>query len=387
MDFSEWTTEVNKKISNPKIRILSLEVTRNCNLNCMHCGSPTETWNRNEELSLEEITGTLKRVAENLLDPAHFKHLLIVGGEPFVRKDLLQIIENAYNIKVNGKRLFSNTQIQTNGTYIGEHPEVLEKLKQNGVNSIGISIDGLEKTHDKFRRCNGCFKKAYKAVKAAKKAGFTVSVSTVPNSTNIFELPLLSELVRKELKPDYWRLMICDPIGRASLDRKYLLSPKQTQYLIKFLYKEHVSNIEAAYIKGTETKIELGCGGWAGKDIEGMLRPFIWHCIAGVEVLGILYNGGIGACSNICWDFLQGNIRKDDIVEVWKNRFKEFRNFDWKKIGDCKDCLEWEYCHGGPMHNRLKDGTMVSCLYQTIHNNKDYRKQIPEKAFNMIAGN
>jgi radical SAM protein with 4Fe4S-binding SPASM domain len=96
--------------------------------------------------------------------------------------------------------------------------------------------------------------------------------------------------------------------------------------------------------------VELGCGGWFGKDLEGTFRPFIFHCIAGINNLGILYDGKIASCSNISRDFIEGDARTDNIKEIWDNGFVRFRDREWKRVGKCADCKEWDFCHGGPMH-------------------------------------
>lgn len=387
-EIASWKSAVNQVINEHKLKFIQLEVTRACNLKCVHCGSPTENTDVSNLLTKDEIKSTLEKIAEEIIDPTHFNHLMFVGGEPFSRKDLLSIVEDAYNVRGRqGARVYTNTQIQTNGIYIGEHPEVLDELKQKGVTGFGISIDGLGKTHNSFRGRNDAFGKTYKAVKEALTRSFSVSVSTVVNQSNVDELPELSRMIRGDLKPNYWRIMLLDPIGRARLNRNYLLSPDQIQKTIAFIYKEHVEHLENAYIKNKETKIELGCGGWCGKEIEGMIRPYLWHCIAGISMLGIMYDGAIGGCTNISRDFLEGNIKKDNITKVWNNKFQKYRHFDWKKTNECETCSEWNACDGGPMHYRLEDGGMVFCLYQTLHHEKDFRNRVNNDVLNTKAGN
>jgi len=383
-----WKTAVNQVIDEHKLKFIQLEVTRACNLRCVHCGSPTENTDSSSLLTRDEIQVILEKIANEIIDPTHFNHLMFVGGEPFSRKDLLDIIGDAYDIRgKDGERVYTNTQIQTNGIYIGEHPETLDILKQIGVTGFGISIDGLEKTHNAFRGRKDAFSKTYKAVKEALDRDFSVSVSTVVNQSNVEELPKLSRLIREELKPNYWRIMLLDPIGRARLNKSYLLSPEQTQETIAFIYKEHVEHIKEAYLEGKGTKIELGCGGWCGKELEGMIRPYLWHCIAGISMLGIMYDGAIGGCTNIPRDFLEGNIRKDDVTEVWNNRFQRYREFDWKKTGECKTCSEWNACDGGPMHYRMGNGDMIFCLYKTLYEGKDFRDKVTDEVLSTKAGN
>lgn len=112
------------------------------------------------------------------------------------------------------------------------------------------------------------------------------------------------------------------------------------------------------------TMVELGCGGWLGTELEGCVRPFIFHCIAGLNNLGILYDGKLGSCSNISRDFIQGDLRQERIKDVWENRYQPYRDTDWRKTGLCRQCTEWNSCHGGPMHKCLANGTITECIYQ-----------------------
>ncbi len=377
--FDNWRTSVENKIQEHPLEIISWEATRVCNLNCVHCGSPIETWVRENELTTDEVVGAFYQIAEDF-DLSNFHHINITGGEPFMRKDLLIILKEISKIPE-----YRNIAIQTNGVHIAENPELLEKLKEYGVTGIGVSIDGLRETHDTFRRKKGCWNKAIKAAKKSVEAGLVVTVSTVAHAKNVNEIPKLYEIV-KDFHPRYFRIMTIDPIGRAELNNEYLLSPQQIKQVIDFLKQKHEENFRR-YANPKTTIVELGCGGWLSTELEGRTRPYIFHCIAGINNLGILYDGKLASCSNISRDFIEGDLRKERIKDVWDNKYQRFRDRGWLKIGDCKECSEWDYCHGGPMHKRLEDGTMLDCLYQTIFHGKDYRTRLPEKAFKTLAGN
>ncbi len=58
-----------------------------------------------------------------------------------------------------------------------------------------------------------------------------------------------------------------------------------------------------------------------------------------------------------------------------------------EKIGECENCEQWDYCHGGPMHKRLANGDMFNCLYKIYHKTKDYNAVLPEEVFSVTAGN
>ncbi len=377
--FDTWKDNVNRVMQERPLQIISWEATRRCNLNCLHCGSPNEAVDLSDELTTEEVIAAFMQIAKEF-DLSRFHHINITGGEPFVRKDLLDILKEITKVKE-----FRNIAIQTNGIYISENPQVLDKLKGYGVTGIGVSIDGLESTHDAFRRKEGTWKKAIKAAKSAVEKGFVVTISVTAHSKNMDEIPLLYEHVKK-FHPRYFRVMTLDPIGRARLNKEYLLSPQQTKKLISFLKAEHEKNY-MHYPDPKTTILELGCGGWLSTELEGRVRPYIFHCIAGINNLGILYDGKIASCSNIPRDFIEGDLRKENIKKMWDTRFQKFKDKEWLRTGDCKNCSEWEYCHGGPMHKRLIDGTMLDCLYQTLYNDKDYRETLPEVAFVTVAGN
>ncbi len=377
--FDVWKGNINRLMKENPLQLISWEATRRCNLNCVHCGSPCETVNLGKELNTQEVIDAFIQIAKDF-DLSKFHHINITGGEPFVRADLLGILKEISKIKE-----FRNIAIQTNGIHIADNPQVLDEIKKYGVTGIGVSIDGLEKMHDSFRRKEGAWKKAIKAAKLAVEKGLVVTISVTAHSKNLEDIPKLYEYVKK-FHPRYFRVMTIDPIGRAKLNKEYLLSPEQIRHIIKFLKKEHEKNF-INYSDPKTTIMELGCGGWLSTELEGRVRPYIFHCIAGINNLGILYDGKLASCSNIPRDFIEGDLREERIKDVWKKKYQRFRNKEWLKEGDCKECPEWDYCHGGPMHKRLKDGTMLDCLHQTISNGKDYRVCLPQEAFITVAGN
>ena len=355
--FQQWRGRIEALVQEHPLQIISWEATRRCNLNCMHCGSPAEDADHAEELTTDEVVGAFEQIARDF-DMEQFRHINITGGEPFVRQDLLEVLR-----RVSKYPFYRNIDIQTNGIALADNPDLLKTLKTAGVTGLGISIDGLEESHDGFRRMSGCFAKAVTASRLAVEHGYAVTVSVVAHSGNVDEIPNLFEFVRREIKPRVFRVMTIDPIGRAEQDQELLLSPEQVRQVIGFLKKEYQANC-TTYSDPSVTMVELGCGGWLGKELEGTLRPMIFHCIAGNINLGILYDGKLASCSNISREFVEGDLRIDRIKNVWENRYQRYRNRDWRRTGTCADCAEWDYCHGGPMHQ--SDSHQRSCLGQAL---------------------
>lgn len=355
--FEKWQQRISQLIEKHPLQIISWEATRRCNMNCVHCGSPSEEVDLEEELSSDEVVAAFEQIVTDF-DMSQFRHINITGGEPFVRDDLIHILRS-----ISMHQPFRNIDIQTNGIFIANNTDILDELRHVGVTGLGISIDGLENTHDTFRGQLGGFTKAVEAAKTSVERGYIVTVSVVAHAKNIDEIPELFSFVKREIKPRVFRIMTIDPIGRTDFDSEYLLSPLQTRTVINFLREEYAKSC-ATYADPNSTIVELGCGGWLGKELEGTLRPFIFHCIAGITNLGILYDGKLASCSNISRDYIEGDLRLEKILDVWNNNYQRYRDLNWKKIGSCMKCSEWEYCHGGPMHIQ---STEFKCLYESIN--------------------
>jgi radical SAM protein with 4Fe4S-binding SPASM domain len=356
--FERWRGRIETLMREHPLQIISWEATRRCNLRCLHCGSPTEEVNNADELTTDEIIRAFDEIARDF-DMSRFRHINITGGEPFVRGDLLDIFRS-----ISRWTFYRNIDIQTNGVFISDNPQVLKDLKPVGVTGLGISIDGFEATHDELRGIAGSWSKAVNAARLTVEAGYTVTVSFVAHAQNLPDLVPFYGFVKKNIRPRVFRAMFIDPQGRALENTEYLLSPNQTKEVIAFLKQEYERSCRS-YSDESTTMVELGCGGWLGKGIEGSVRPFIFHCIAGINNLGILFDGKLGSCSNISRHFVQGDLRQDGLKDVWDNRYEQYRSLAMKKVGGCECCSEWDFCHGGPMHKRSSSGTSTDCIYAT----------------------
>lgn len=354
--FEGWRQRIEKLIQEHPLQIISWEATRRCNLLCRHCGTPSEEPGLGRELSTEEVIGAFDQIACDF-DMTQFRHINITGGEPFVRKDLLNILQS-----IARWPFYRNTDIQTNGVFISDNPHVLKDLRIVGVTGLGISIDGFEATHDALRGIPGSWNKATNAARLAVEAGYTVTVSFVAHAQNLHDLTPFHDFVKDEIRPRVFRVMFIDPQGRALQNAEYLLSADQTRRVVDFL-KEAYTRSCVTYSDPSATMVELGCGGWLGKELEGKVRPFIFHCIAGINNLGILFDGKLGSCSNIARDYIQGDLRCDRIKSIWDTRFGEHRTRGWKYVDSCRDCTEQQFCNGGPMHLRGRSKTIGECLH------------------------
>jgi Fe-coproporphyrin III synthase len=156
-------------------------VTRRCNLKCIHCYAHAKDISFENELSTEEG----KKLLDDLSD---FKVpvVLFSGGEPLVRKDLPELAEYAVQ---KGMRAV----ISTNGTMIT--PNMARILKEIGLSYVGISLDGMEQINDRFRGVKGAFKSAVNGIRNCQDAGIKVGLRFTINKFNVDEIPSIFDLL------------------------------------------------------------------------------------------------------------------------------------------------------------------------------------------------
>ena len=328
------------------------ECTLTCNAKCKHCGSSAEKKKYDGELSTNEIKNAFKQIA-NDMDASKIL-INVTGGEPLVRQDLCEVMEYAAN------ELGFHWGMTTNGILLND--ENIEKLQKANMETISISIDGLEETHDKFRGVPGSFKIITNNIKKLKEANFVkhIQVTTVFHKDNINQLDKLYD-VMSCLDLDSWRLVSMDPIGRANENNTLLLNGKEIKQLLDFIKsKKNNKKMELTY----------GCPGYLGFDYEKEVRQHYFYCKTGINVASILYNGDLFVCPNVPRrkELIQGNIRTDNFKDVWDNKYKIFREKDRTKSEECEKCDNWEYCLGGAFHTwNFNDNTQNKCTYNMIY--------------------
>ncbi|MFO7936874.1 MAG: radical SAM protein [Kiritimatiellia bacterium] len=173
------------QFSEDKKPVVVWNVTSACNLKCTHCYAATE--GRPDELSTDEAMTVID-------DLAAFgcPVLLFSGGEPFVRPDILTLA--GYAVSKGLRVVFS-----TNGTLINE--ETAAQIKQIGASYAGISIDGMEEVHDRFRRCKGAFQRSLAAIRYCREADVKVGLRVTMTKDNVGEIPAVFDLMEAENIP------------------------------------------------------------------------------------------------------------------------------------------------------------------------------------------
>ena len=154
--------------------------TSRCNLRCLHCYSSSEASRDSGELTTAQAKQLLPQLAE-LRCPV----VLFSGGEPLLRDDLFELLAEA-------KQLGLRSVISTNGTLLDS--ATAEKLAEQGVSYVGISIDGAEKFHDKFRQVQGCFKQALTGIENCKRVGLKTGLRFTITQANADQIPAVFDI-------------------------------------------------------------------------------------------------------------------------------------------------------------------------------------------------
>ena len=322
-----------------RLDYLFWESTRRCNLQCVHCGSTCTTEPLPDELTTAEIDDTLAAVAR-AYDPAGVM-LVVTGGEPLVRGDLLEVMERA-------ARRGSPWGMVTNGLLVDD--AMIEPLERAGLRTVTVSLDGTEAHHDQIRQRPGSWRAALAALERLNASPYLsiVEAITTVNSINAGDLDELLELLL-ERGIRYWRIGTVAPIGRAKERPELLADGEQLAAALELVAR--VRRDRPRVRGGGRLDLSFTCENYVGERFETRVRKHRFACWAGIRTGGIMADGAIGACPDIDRHFIQGNIRDDDLVEVWETGFREFRDRRWMKVGRCEACDSWRQCHGGGLHH------------------------------------
>jgi radical SAM protein with 4Fe4S-binding SPASM domain len=321
--------------SAPLRPIVSWNITRRCNLKCLHCyidAGPAEAG----ELSTEEALRLVDQMAE-----VGVPLILFTGGEPLARPDFFQIAARAGELGIK-------LVLSTNGTLIT--PDVAKRLKELGFVYVGVSLDSIdERFHDAFRGMPGSFAAALAGIKNALVAGLDVGLRFTVTAKNIHEVGQYVDFaaalgVRRitfyhlsaagraqKLPPDWWytpeqyRQFMETLIAKARqyagrLEIETTLAPFDGIYLALML-----GNGDEQYLKFVEST--GGCGR---------------------KIISIYPNGDVYPCQFI--DFYKlGNVREKPLKEILTpDKLEPFIHTEKYLRGPkCSACPYKQYCKGG----------------------------------------
>ena len=328
-----WNRSVDAMRQRHELTNLFWECTLKCNFSCKHCGSSAGESSYPDELTTTEIKKTLLLIAKDF-DP-HLVFLSVTGGEPLIRSDLFEVMSFA-------KKIGFEWGMVSNGFLVDENS--VKKMKESGMSSLVISIDGMDDVHDSFRNKKGSFSKALSAIRMVAGENFLkeLNITSTIHKKNITQLEDMY-LTFKNLGITSWRLTNIDPIGRAKANMDLMLSGQELKKMLQFIWEKR---------KRSSVEVMYDCSGFLGHKFEGEVRRSFFMCPTGINIGSILANGDIFVCPNVPRrkELIQGNVRKDSFKAVWDNKFELFRNKKRTECADCAKCESWNNCLGNAMH-------------------------------------
>lgn len=320
-------------------------VTRRCNLACIHCYAAAGDRPFPGELNGIEARALLRDLAEFTVPV-----LLLSGGEPLIRPDLLELAEYA-------RQLGLRITLSTNGTLIT--PEVAERLREIGVGYVGISLDGMEGTHDHFRGQLGAFQAALQGIRNCQAAGLRVGVRLTLTRHTVGDLPKLFDLIEREHinRVCFYHLV---PSGRGRMLLSDLLTPDEMRKAVEAIFSHAADYVErglpielltvdnhtdAAYLY---LWVRRERGPAEAERLRDLLRRSGGNR-SGIAI-GHIGNRGDVHPDQFWWQCRLGNVRERPFSEIWSDSTQPMlaalRNRRPLLKGKCASCSFLDVCNG-----------------------------------------
>ena len=319
--------------------MVSYSITTKCNLKCKHCYSESVDEASPDELSTEEAF----RLVDDL---SHWGIglLIIDGGEPLCREDMLDVVKYASSKGIR-------TTIGSNATLIDEG--MAKKLREAGVMAVAISVDGVDAvTHDSFRGVSGAFEQTLKGIKACRNASLPFQLNMVVRKDNFSQL---EDMLRLALDLGANAAEVFDLVaaGRAKHEcQELVLSLEERRQAMEQLAQAQEDYPIVIRVPGCPMYPLL----LQQKQIQPrhfpreMLRRVPYYdrgCAAGMPMgyVMVLSNGEVNPCMLL--QTRLGNIREQSIISIWENSpvLAKLRQRDLLK-GECGDCQYKLTCSG-----------------------------------------
>src|SRR5437868_11051232 len=202
-------------------RLIFWEVTKGCNLRCIHCRASATELSSPSDLSTKFALGIIDQIAE-----AANPILVLSGGEPLYRSDIFQLARYATD-----KRL--RVALATNGTLVTK--DVARMIVDSGVKRVSISLDGSDAlTHDSFRGIPGAFEAAVQGLRNLKFLGMSVQINMTIARHNAHQLPQVFELA-KTLGADALHTFLLVPVGcGVDIAAEQMVAPEEHERMWKW---------------------------------------------------------------------------------------------------------------------------------------------------------
>ncbi|MBF0227577.1 MAG: heme b synthase [Desulfobacterales bacterium] len=318
------------------LRLVAWEITRNCNLSCIHCRASATKGPYLGELDTDFCFKVIDEIA-SVGNPI----VILTGGEPLLRNDIFEIA--AYGTSKGLKMVMA-----PNGTLITK--DIAEKMVASGIKRISISIDGPNKeSHDSFRGVTGAFEGAMRGIEIAKSAGIEFQLNTTITKLNFEKFPDILELA-VNLGAAAHHIFLLVPTGRGKYIFDNSISSEEYEKTLNWFYEQR-SKINLQ-LKATCAphyyRILRQRAAKEGKSVNFEtygLDAVTRGCLGGTSFCFISHVGVVQPCGFL--DLNCGNVKETPFSKIWSDSsiFLSLRDFSNLK-GKCGRCEFKKVCGG-----------------------------------------
>ena len=343
---------------NPPGPVVIWNLIRRCNLACRHCYSISTDKEFAGELSTAEVF-------EVMADLRAFKVpvLILSGGEPLLRPDLFQIAGRA-------KAMGFYTALSTNGTLIDA--ATAERIRATGFDYVGISIDGIGATHDRFRGGDGAFAASLAGIRRCVALGVKVGLRFTMTMDNAAELPQVVALMEAEGVAKFYFSHL-NYAGRGNKNRLDDATVRLTRDAMDYLFETAWAHVAA----GRERELVTGNNDADGPYFLSWVRrnrpEMAGHMAArlmqwggnssGVNVANIDNLGNVHP-DTMWWNHNLGNVRQRRFSAIWADvsdpLMAGLRRHPRPVEGRCAGCAHLRACNG---NTRVRAGRVSGNIW------------------------
>lgn len=317
---------------------LAWEVTRQCNLRCVHCRCSADMSASGGDFTTDEGKLLLSDIAD------YCKPVVVLsGGEPLLRSDIFELASH-------GTYLGLRMCMATNGALVTD--ETCNRMHESGIRMVSLSLDGSSAAiHDDFRQCPGAFDGVIRAAEIFRKNGLKFLINSSFTRRNQGDIPNVFRLA-KALGAVAWYLFMIVPTGRGEEILGELISREDYEEILTWHYQQEKNEDEilmrptcaphyyrivpqmakAEGVTHERRSLSFSTGGGKG-------------CIAAQSICLIDCFGNVKPCSYFPRN--AGNVRETPFREIWEHSplFRELRDFGAYK-GKCGQCEYLHVCGG-----------------------------------------
>ncbi len=319
-------------------------LVRRCNLTCKHCYSISADKDFAGELNTAEVN-TVMDDLKGFGVPV----LILSGGEPLLRPDIFDISHRA-------RAMGFYVGLSTNGTLIDKSN--IDAIAAVGYNYVGISIDGIGETHDRFRRMEGAFDKAMHGIRLCHQRGIKVGLRFTLTQDNADELPQILQLMEDE-NIDKLYLSHLNYAGRGNKHRKDDVVHQITRQAMDLLFETSLRDInngvQREFVTGNNDADGVYLLQWAAQRfpeklamLEERLQQWGGNS-SGVNISNIDNLGNVHP-DTMWWHYTLGNVRERPFSEIWGDLsdpvMANLKQHPRPVTGRCAACRYLDICNG-----------------------------------------